>query len=190
MLCSPGTLRSEAGRAARSTGVDRPAASAQGWVEAVIRHDTAILPITLRIEESVEISASPSVVFALVCDSEAKARLNPSVQVIRIEVEEAGPLREGSVIFYRLQKGSRIFEYRVRCLHMIPDRLLETRAELPTPFTVRGELDPIPGGTRLAHQEAREIDPSMLEGLPVSRRAERAWRFIVPAGLRRPGTGT
>jgi hypothetical protein len=135
----------------------------------------------------VEIAASPSAVFGLVCDAEAKVRLNPSVQVIRIEAEEAGPLREGSVILFRLQKGRRIFEYRMRCLRLIPGRLLETRAELPTPFTVRVETVPIPGGTRLAQQEECEIDLPMLEGLPVSRRAERAWRtmrlltFVAPA---------
>jgi hypothetical protein len=126
----------------------------------------------------VEIAASPAAVFALVCDPEAKARLNPSVQVIRVEAEQAGPLREGSAIFFRLQKGHRVFEYRTRCLRLIPDRLLETLAELPSRFRVRVELTPIPGGTRLEHREECEIDPAMLEGLPVSRRAERAWRFM------------
>jgi hypothetical protein len=126
----------------------------------------------------VDIAASPSAVFALICDPEAKARLNPSVQVIRVEAEEASPLREGSVIFFRLQKGSRIFEYRTRCLRLIPERLLETQADLPSHFAVRVELSPIPGGTRLVHQEECELDPAMLEGLPVSPRAERAWRFM------------
>ena len=134
-----------------------------------------------------EIAVSPSAVFALVCDPEAKARLNPFVQVIRVEAEEAGPLREGSVILFRLQKGRRIFEYRTRCLRLIPGRLLETRAELPTLFTVRVEVVPIPGGTRLEQQEECEIDLVMLEGVPVSRRAERVYRamhlmaFLLPA---------
>ena len=78
----------------------------------------------------------------------------------------------------------------MRCLRLIPGRLLETRAELPMLFTVRVELDPIPGGTRLAQQEECEIDLAMLEGLPVSPRAERAWRtmrlltFVAPAQAR------
>jgi hypothetical protein len=158
--------------------------------EAPIRNDRPIQPIILRIAQSVEIAVSPSAVFALVCDPEAKVRLNPSVQVIRIEAEGAGPLREGSVTLFRLQKGRRIFEYRMRCLRLIPGRLLETRAELPTCFTVRVEVVPIPGGTRLAQQEECEIDLAMLEGLPVSPRAERAWRamrlltFVAP-GLAR-----
>lgn len=98
--------------------------------------------------------------------------------LIRVEAEEAGPLREGSVIFFRLQKGRRIFEYRARCLRLIPGRLLETRAELPAPFLAQVELVPIPGGTRLAQQEECQINLVMLEGLPVSPRADRAWRFM------------
>jgi hypothetical protein len=135
----------------------------------------------------VEIAVSPSAVFPLVCDPETRSRLNPAVRVIRVEVEGAGPLREGSVIFFRLQKGSRIFEYRTRCLRLVPERLLETQAELPTLFRVRAELAPIPGGTRLTQQAECEISLGMLEGLPVTRRAERAWRamrllsFVVPA---------
>ena len=69
-------------------------------------------PVIVKVEVSVEIAAPPSTVFALVSDAEAKARLNPFVQVIRIERETPGPLREGSLTFFRLQKGKRIFEYR------------------------------------------------------------------------------
>ncbi len=154
---------------------DRPAA---GPGESGIRNDRPIDPITLRIAQSVEIAVSPSTVFALLCDPEAKARLNPFVQVIRVEREEAGPLREGGVIFFRLQKGPRIFECRMRCLRLIPDCLLETRAEPPMRMAVRVELERIPGGTRLGQEEECEIDLAMLERLPVSRRAERAWRTI------------
>jgi hypothetical protein len=104
-----------------------------------------------------------------------------------VEVEGAGPLRESSVLFFRLQRGSRIFEYRTRCLRLVPGRLLETQAELPTVLRVRVEVAPIPGGTRLTQQEECEVSLGMLEGLPVTRRAERAWRamrllsLVVPA---------
>ncbi len=126
-------------------------------------------------------------VFALVSDPPAKARLNPSVQVIRVEREDAGPLREGSVIFLRLQKGRRIFEYRTRCQRLVPGRLLESRAELPTLARVRVEVDPIPQGTRLTQQEECEVTVEMLEGLPVARRAERAWRTLKLLHLFLPG---
>lgn len=135
-------------------------------------------PVILRLAATVEIAAPAGEVFALICDPLAKARLNPFVQVIRIEREDSGPLQEGSVTFFRLQKGTRIFEYRTRCVGLTPDRLLESQAELPTLLRVRVEVESASGGTRLTQQEECEITLAMLERLPVSRRAERAWRMI------------
>jgi hypothetical protein len=147
----------------------------------------AMQPVILRVAAAVEIIAPAGRVFALVSDPLAKARLNPFVQVIRIEREDPEPLREGSITFYRLQKGTRIFEYRTRCLRLKPDRLLESQAELPTLFRVRVDVEPIPGGSRLTQREECEVTLTMLDRLPVSRRAERAWKtiklvsFVVPS---------
>jgi hypothetical protein len=135
-------------------------------------------PVIVKVAMSVDIAAAPSAVFALASDAEAKARLNPAVHVIRIERETPGPLREGSVTFFRVQKGKRIFEYRTRCRQFEADRLLENQADLPTLFRVRVELQAIPGGTRFTQQEECEITVDMLEGLPVSRRAERWWKTV------------
>jgi len=135
-------------------------------------------PVIIRVAAAVEIGAPPATVFALVSDPAAKAKLNPFTQVIRIEREDPGPLREGSITFLRLQKGTRIFEYRTRCLRLEPGRLLENQAELPTLFRVRVEVGPIPGGSRLTQQEECEVAPTMLEELPLPPRAERAWRTI------------
>ena len=143
--------------------------------------------VIVRAAAAVEINTPVPVVFALVSDPLAKAKLNPFTQVIRIEREDAGPLREGSITFMRLQKGQRIFEYRTRCVRLEPDRLVESQAELPTLFRVRVEVEPVPGGTRLRHREECEITPSMLEGLQMPRRAERAWRAIKLLSLMAPG---
>ena len=97
-------------------------------------------PVIIPVVGAVEIGAPPSAVFALVSDPLAKAKLNPFTQVIRIEREDHGPLRQGSVTFFRLQKGTRIFEYRMRCVRLEPGRLIESRAELPNLFTVRVEV--------------------------------------------------
>src|SRR5574341_2142640 len=86
-------------------------------------------PVILRLAATVEIAAPAGKVFALICDPLAKARLNPFVQVIRIERDDSGPLQEGGITFFRLQKGTRIFEYRTRCVGLTPDRLLESRSE-------------------------------------------------------------
>jgi hypothetical protein len=146
-------------------------------------------PVIVTVAESVEILSPPSKVFALVRDAQAKARLNPLVQVIRIEHETPGPFREGSVTFFRLQKGKRIFEYRTRCHRLEADRLLENQAELPTLFRVRVEVEPTPDGTLLTQQEECEVGVEMLEGLPVSRRAERAWQTIKILNLVLPALG-
>lgn len=144
-------------------------------------------PVILRLAAMVEIAAPVVKVFALVSDPLAKARLNPFVQVIRIEREDPGPLQVGSLTFLRLQKGTRIFEYRTRCIRLNPGRLLENQAELPTLLRVRVEVEPIPRGSRLTQREECEVTLAMLEHLPVSRRAERAWRtikllsFVIPS---------
>ena len=146
-------------------------------------------PVIITVAESVEIFSPLSKVFALVRDAQAKARLNPLIQIIRVEDETPGPFQEGSVTFFRLQKGKRIFEYRTRCHRFEADRLLENQAEPPTLFRVRVEVEPTPGGTLLTQQEECEVDLEMLEGLPVSRRAERAWQTIKILNLVLPALG-
>lgn len=135
-------------------------------------------PVIVRITESVEIAAPAAEVFELVSDPVAKTRLNPFLQVIRIERENSGPLQVGEVTFLRLQKGTRIFEYRTRCVRLESGRLLENQAELPTLFRVRMEVEPLAGATRLRQTEECEVTRGMLEKLPVPPRAERAWRAI------------
>ncbi|HYA01586.1 MAG TPA: SRPBCC family protein [Syntrophobacteria bacterium] len=135
-------------------------------------------PVVIRISAAVEIEAHPAAIFALVCDAKSKAKLNPFIQVIRIEREDDGPLRRGSVTFYRLQKGTHIFEYRMRCIRFEPGWLIESRAELPSMFAVRLEVEPAQGGSRLTQIEECEVSQHLLEALPLTRRAERAWRFM------------
>lgn len=137
-------------------------------------------PVIIRVAAAVEIGAPPAAVFAFVSDANAKAKLNPSTQVIRIEQEDHGPLRQGSVTFFRMQKGTRIFEYRMRCVRLEPGRLIESKAELANLFTVRVEVEPAPGGCRLTQSEECEVSPQLLEGLSVTRRAEHAWRLMKP----------
>jgi hypothetical protein len=104
-------------------------------------------------------------VFALVTDPPRKGALNPNVQVIRIEVEGGGPVREGSIIYHRLQKGQRLFEYRSRCLRMIPSMLFESRAETEPPFEVKVVVEPTPEGCLLTQQESLEVTPALLDSL-------------------------
>jgi hypothetical protein len=144
-------------------------------------------PVILRVAQTVEIQAPPTTVFALAADAPTKARFNPFVEVIRVERETPGPLREGSVTFFRLQKGQRIFEYRMRCARLVPGRIIQSQADLPTLFRVTIEVEPASGGCRLIQREECEVTRDMLEGLLVPRRAERAWRVIKLFHLFMPG---
>ncbi|MBI3028545.1 MAG: SRPBCC family protein [Candidatus Rokubacteria bacterium] len=119
----------------------------------------------MRISASVEIRADPGMVFALVSDLRRKAGLNPNVRVIRVELEGEEPVREGSVFYHRLQRGQRIFEYRSRCLCLVPPRLFESRAETDPPFEVRVAVEPTPDGCRLTQGETLEVSPALLDAL-------------------------
>jgi len=135
-----------------------------------VRGDSAELSaVHLTFSASVWIHAEPARVFALISDPPRKAALNPNAQVIRVEQETEGPVREGSVFYHRLQKGQRIFEYRSRCLRMVPPTLFESRAETDPPFEVRVTVEPAPGGCRLTQRETLEVSPELLDVLePIS----------------------
>jgi hypothetical protein len=123
----------------------------------------------LTFSASVWIRAEPARVFALISDPPRKASLNPNVQVIRVEQESEGPVRPGSVFYHRLQRGQRIFDYRSRCVRIVPPRLFESRAETDPPFEVTVTVEPSPEGCRLTQREILEVGPELLDALePVS----------------------
>jgi hypothetical protein len=112
---------------------------------------------------TVEIKAEPAEVFALVSDLRRKAFLNPNIQVIRVELEGAEPVREGSVFYHRFHKGTRILEYRSRCVRLVPPWLFESRSETDPPFEVRVTVDRTAAGCRLIQQEKVEVTPELLD---------------------------
>ena len=123
----------------------------------------------LTFSASVEVRAGADEVFALVSDLRRKARLNPNIQVIRVEMEGEGPVREGSVFYHRFQKGTRIIGYRSRCVRFVPPRLFESRGETDPPFEVKVTVEPTPEGCRLTQEETLEVSPELLDVLePVS----------------------
>ena len=128
---------------------------------------------------SVELRAEAALVFALVSDLRRKARLNPNIRVIRVELEGEEPVREGSVFYHRFQRGTRIMEYRSRCVRFVPPRLFETRGETDPPFEVRVTVDPAPGGCRLTQEEAVEATPELLDALEPAPSGAGIFRDIV-----------
>lgn len=130
------------------------------------------------------VRARPDQVFALVSDPPRKASLNPNVKVIRVEQESNGPVREGSVFYHRLQKGTRIFEYHSRCIRMVPARLFVSRGETNPPFEVRVTVEPTPEGCSLTQQETLEVTPELLDALePLSTKPHFSQQLMGMLGL-------
>ena len=133
----------------------------------------------LTFSASVEIHAGAAEAFDLVSDLRRKARLNPNIQVIRIDLEGGEPVREGSVFRHRFEKAGRIIEYRSRCVRCVPPRLLESRGETDPPFEVRVTIEPLAGGCRLTQEETLEVGPEMVEALSAERSRGRAFLDFV-----------
>lgn len=119
----------------------------------------------LTFSASVEVRAEPAEVFALVSDLRRKARLNPNIHVIRVELLGEEPVREGSVFSHRFQKGGRIVEYRSRCTGCVPPRLFASRGETDPPFEITVTVEPTPSGCRLTQEEVLDMTPALLDAL-------------------------
>ena len=126
-----------------------------------------------------EIHAGTAEVFAVVSDLRRKARLNPNIEVIRVELEGSEPVREGSVFYHRFQKGRQIVEYRSRCVRCVPPRLFESHGETDPPFEVRVTVEPTLEGCRLTQEEVLEVPPEVLDALEAGPGRERGFREIL-----------
>lgn len=106
-----------------------------------------------RLHASIDIMASPRVVFSLVEDLVQMIRLNPSVKVLGIAKETNGPVNVGTTFICRLVVAGKITEHRCQCTGFIPGKVMETVSDTNPKFHVRTVVEPIPGGTRLTHEE-------------------------------------
>lgn len=125
--------------------------------------------------------------FAVVSDLRLKARLNPNIEVIRVELEGEEPVREGSVFSHRFRKWGRTLEYRSRCVRCEPPRLFETRGEGGPAFAVRVTVEPAAVGCRLTQEEAVEVEPEMFDALEPPPLGARRFRDFVRLLLLFPG---
>lgn len=113
----------------------------------------------VRVSHTVDIRARPEAVFDLVCDVARRARLDPNATALGVAKETPGPVRVGTVFYYRLVIEGKIAEYRSRCIAIEPDRLLVTQSDTQPPFQVRITVEPVPGGARLTQEERFELAP-------------------------------
>lgn len=117
----------------------------------------------------IHIQAPVERVFAFITDFEARARLNPLVTPIRIEIESGGPLQAGAVCHFRLQSGNRVLDYRTHVTEFILNRKVVTVSNTAVPFELCLETVAEDGGTRYTHTEL--FDPSEAMLLEAAQRA-------------------
>jgi len=116
-------------------------------------------------------------VFAFITDFAARARLNPLVVPIRVEIESGVPLQLGSICHFRLQSGNRVLDYRSRVTEYIPNRKIVTHSDTAVPFEICLETEPEHGGCRYTHTEQFEPSEAMLQEVPLPDSGKRfmAW---------------
>jgi len=105
------------------------------------------------VSRSIRIDAPVARVFALAVDPAARAALNPDVAPIRIESEDGGPVRVGTIWRFRLQVDNRIVDYRARVVALEENRRIVSVSDSAVPFEVTLETVPENGGTRLTQTE-------------------------------------
>jgi hypothetical protein len=105
----------------------------------------------LTFSASVQVRRAAADAFALVSDLRRKARLNPNIEVIRVELEGEEPVREGLMFADRFRKGLRIVEDRSRCVRFEPPRRFVSRGKTDPPFEVRVTVEPTAAGCPRRH---------------------------------------
>lgn len=113
----------------------------------------------------VDVRTAPTRAFRVVSDLREKARLNPNVEVIHVQLLGGEPVREGSVFLNRLRRGRRIVEYESRCIVCEPPRRYWSRSVTDPPFEVRVTVDARPGGCRIIQEERLPVTPALLDAL-------------------------
>lgn len=132
----------------------------------------------LIVSRSVHINVPVERVFALLCNPALRASLNPGVKPLRVEIENDGVMRAGSVCHFRLDVGGRTVDYHTRVLAFQPNRRIVARSDTAVPFEITSETEPEDGGTRLTHTEEFEATDEMLLNAAPDRRAGRWLQWV------------
>jgi carbon monoxide dehydrogenase subunit G len=119
------------------------------------------------ISRSIHIAAPVDRVFALITDFEARARLNPGITPIQVELESGKILQVGTICHFRMKIDGRIVDYRTRITEFVPGRRAVSVSDTAVPFELTLETEPENGGTRLTHSERFDpTDVMLLEAAP------------------------
>ncbi len=113
----------------------------------------------VRLNAEIDINAEPAHVFSLMENVDVRARLNPRAKVLGITRLTYGKIEVGSQVHYRLIVEGKMLEHSTTCTAYEPGKYMEVVSDTKPVFNVRIICHPIPGGTRLIHEESFDIEP-------------------------------
>jgi len=117
----------------------------------------------LVVSRNIHIQAPVERVFALVADPVARSALAPHARPLRVEIDDGGPLRAGSVCHFRVQMNGRVLNYRTRVREFVPNRRIVSISDSEVPFEIALETTADRDGTRLTQTERFEPTEAMLQ---------------------------
>lgn len=112
-----------------------------------------------RIEESIDIHASPEAVFALVSDLCRRARLNPHWTMVSCEPLDGGMRAGARYRLVSLRSGTRTEHVSRVAVYEPPSRLV-LQSEMHRGLEIELSVHATPAGSRLTHAESFERLPS------------------------------
>ncbi len=114
------------------------------------------------VQRSIDIRAPLPRVFALMCDPARRARLNPAITPLLVEIEGGGPVTLGTVCHFRLQTAAGLADYRSRVIAFTPNREIVWRTDTAVPIEIRLAVEAQPGHCHFTHAETFEPSEAML----------------------------
>lgn len=136
----------------------------------------------LVVSRNIHIQALVERVFALVADPVARSALAPHACPLRVEIDDGGPLRAGSVCHFRVQMNGRILDYRTRVREFVLNRRIVSISDSEVPFEIALETAADRDGTRLTQTERFEPTEEMLsqalQQMPSSAAMEKIYQWL------------
>ncbi len=134
-------------------------ASTNQPVDRSVSHD---LQKFVHVMTSVDITATPEQVFALIEDLPRKTVLCPQTAVIRITKMTEGTVDVGTVFHHRVTVDGHIADYHNTVVELIQGQRMVTESDSNPSFRIEVDLEPLASGTRLTQHESFPLNEFVL----------------------------
>ncbi|GMR18234.1 MAG: hypothetical protein BMS9Abin33_0640 [Gammaproteobacteria bacterium] len=108
----------------------------------------------VKVCASVDINASPEVVYELITDLNRKTKLCPHTSVIRISWNPPGAVDVGTIYHHRVAIDGHVADYQNHVVELEVGRRMVTQSNTDPSFRVEVIVEPIPSGARLTQIES------------------------------------